>query len=93
MSNNSTSSFSNPASRTDWVRIHQKTDADIDYSDSPAEDEAFWAEAEWWMPVSKTRLSLRLDSDVVDWFKAQGPGCQGRINAVLRAYVRTKVKA
>ena len=93
MSNNSTSSFSNQASWTDWVRIHQMTDADIDYSDSPAEDEAFWAEAEWWMPVSKTRLSLRLDSDVVDWFKAQGPGCQGRINAVLRAYVRTKVKA
>jgi uncharacterized protein (DUF4415 family) len=93
VSDNSTSSFSTPASRTDWVRIHQMTDADIDYSDSPAEDEAFWAEAEWWMPVSKTRLSLRLDSDVVDWFKAQGPGYQGRINAVLRAYVRSKAKA
>lgn len=93
MSDNSTSGFSNQASRTDWVRIHHMTDADIDYSASPAEDEAFWAEAEWWMPVSKTRLSLRLDSDVVEWFKAQGPGYQGRINAVLRAYVRTKVKA
>lgn len=93
MSDHSTSSFSNQASRTDWVRIRQMTDADLDYSDSPAEDEAFWAEAEWWMPVSKTRLSLRLDSDVVDWFKAQGPGYQGRINAVLRAYVRSKVKA
>jgi uncharacterized protein (DUF4415 family) len=93
VSDKSTSSFSNQASRTDWVRIRQMTDADIDYSDSPAEDEAFWAEAEWWMPVSKTRLSLRLDSDVVDWFKAQGPGYQGRINAVLRAYVRSKAKA
>ena len=93
MSDNSTSRFSNQGSRTDWVRIHQMTDADIDYSDSPAEDEAFWAEAEWWMPVSKTRLSLRLDSDLVDWFKAQGPGYQGRINAVLRAYVRSKAKA
>ncbi|MCL4520638.1 MAG: BrnA antitoxin family protein [Firmicutes bacterium] len=93
MSDNFTSSFSNQASRTDWVRIHQMTDADIDYSDSPAAGEAFWAEAEWWMPVSKTRLSLRLDSDVVEWFKAQGPGYQGRINAVLRAYVRSKAKA
>jgi len=93
VSDKSTSSFSNQASRTDWVRIRQMSDADIDYSDSPAEDEAFWAEAEWWMPVSKTRLSLRLDSDVVDWFKAQGPGYQGRINAVLRAYVRSKAKA
>ena len=93
MSDNSTSRFSNQGSRTDWVRIHQMTDADVDYSDSPAADESFWAEAKWWMPVSKTRLSLRLDSDVVDWFKAQGPGYQGRINAVLRAYVRSKAKA
>ena len=63
------------------------TEADIDYSDSPARDEAFWAEAEWWMPVSKDRLSLRLDHDVITWFKAQGPGYQSRINAVLRAYM------
>lgn len=67
-------------------------DADIDYSDSPAESEAFWAEAEWWMPAQKTRLSLRLDSDVLSWFKQQGSGYQGRINAVLRAYMRAKVK-
>jgi uncharacterized protein (DUF4415 family) len=31
-------------------------------------------------------LSLRLDSDILDWFKQQGPGYQTRINAVLRAY-------
>ena len=93
MSENSTSSISGQGSRTDWARINRMTDADIDYSDSPAEGEAFWAEAEWWMPVSKTRLSLRLDSDVVEWFKGQGPGYQGRVNAVLRAYVRNKLKA
>ncbi len=66
---------------------------DYDYSDSPATDDAFWAEAEWWMPASKTRLSLRLDSDVAQWFKKQGPGYRGRRNAVRRADVRSKVKS
>ena len=68
------------------------TDTDIDYSDSPAMDDAFWAEAEWWMPVGKDRLSLRLDHDIIAWFKAQGPGYQSRINAVLRAYMRHHAK-
>jgi uncharacterized protein (DUF4415 family) len=34
----------------------------------------------------KAAISLRLDADVLDWFKAQGPGYQTRINAILRAY-------
>ena len=34
----------------------------------------------------KAAISLRLDADVLEWFKAQGPGYQTRINAVLRAY-------
>ncbi|MCC6195973.1 MAG: BrnA antitoxin family protein [Burkholderiales bacterium] len=34
----------------------------------------------------KAAISLRLDADVLDWFKAQGPGYQTRINAVLRAF-------
>lgn len=38
-------------------------------------------------PVSsKTSISLRMDADVLDWFKAQGRGYQTRINAVLRAF-------
>jgi uncharacterized protein (DUF4415 family) len=35
---------------------------------------------------TKAAISLRLDADVLEWFKAQGPGYQTRINAVLRAY-------
>jgi len=34
----------------------------------------------------KTSVSLRIDTDVLEWFKAQGPGYQTRINAVLRAF-------
>jgi uncharacterized protein (DUF4415 family) len=35
----------------------------------------------------KTLLSLRIDADVIDWFKAQGAGYQSRMNALLRAFM------
>ena len=39
------------------------------------------------LPVPpKTAISLRMDADVLEWLKAQGPGYQTRINAILRAY-------
>jgi uncharacterized protein (DUF4415 family) len=38
-------------------------------------------------PPAKTLLSLRVDSDVVEWFRAQGRGYQSRMNALLRAYM------
>jgi uncharacterized protein (DUF4415 family) len=44
------------------------------------------------MPAVKKLLSLRLDTDVVDWFRNQGPGYQTRINAVLRAFVTQQGK-
>ncbi len=40
------------------------------------------------MVPAKTPTSMRIDSDVMDWFKAQGRGWQTKMNAVLRAYVR-----
>jgi uncharacterized protein (DUF4415 family) len=39
------------------------------------------------MPQAKEGVYLRLDQDVLEWFKAQGPGYQTRINAILRAYM------
>ena len=41
----------------------------------------------------KQRLTVRLDADLVDWFKAQGPNYQARINAVLRAYAERARKS
>jgi uncharacterized protein (DUF4415 family) len=38
-------------------------------------------------PTSKKQsIALRVDADVLEWFKAQGPGYQSRMNAVLKAY-------
>ena len=47
----------------------------------------FWKSAQVAMPAGKTSVHLRLDSDVVEWFKARGKGHLTRMNAVLRAYV------
>jgi uncharacterized protein (DUF4415 family) len=47
----------------------------------------FWKSARVAMPSGKTSVHLRLDSDVVEWFKAHGKGHLTRMNAVLRAYV------
>jgi uncharacterized protein (DUF4415 family) len=49
--------------------------------------EEFWQRARVVMPPGKTSVHLRLDSDIVDWFKARGRGHLTRMNAVLRAYV------
>jgi uncharacterized protein (DUF4415 family) len=66
------------------------TDADIDFSDSPEITPEQFARAlvhKGLPPVPrKIQLTLRLDAEVIDWFKAQGPGYQTRINALLRAY-------
>ena len=74
-------------SRTDWKKLVAKADVEIDTSDVPELDKDFFRHAQVRMPEAKQMVSLRLDSDVLDWFKSQGKGYQTRVNAVLRAYV------
>ena len=61
-------------------------DEHIDYSDIPPTSPEQWQDAKrgaFYRPV-KQQLTLRLDADVIDWFKNQGKGYQARINALLR---------
>lgn len=74
-------------SRTNWAKLRQKSDKDIDYSEIPATDAKFWEEAVVVMPQAKTHLSVRFDKDVVTYFKRDGRGYQSRMNAVLRGYM------
>jgi uncharacterized protein (DUF4415 family) len=59
----------------------------IDFSDIPETDEAFWKNAKVVWPNKKTSISIRLDTDILSFFKKQGRGYQSKINAVLRSYV------
>ncbi len=67
-------------------------DEDIDYSDIPELDETFWQNAELRMPEPKQGVYIRLDGDVLQWFKSQGKGYQTRINSILRAYYEAQQK-
>lgn len=62
-------------------------DGDIDFSGTPKIDPAFFKKMEIRLPRKKSAVSMRLDSDVIEWFKKRGRGYQTRINAVLRAYI------
>ena len=52
----------------------------------------FWDNARVWMPERKQQITLRLDPDVIRWFKHTGKGYQSRMGAVLRSYVEAKRK-
>ena len=62
-----------------------KTRSDAPIAESLGAD--FWKSARVVVPPGKTSVHLRLDSDVVEWFKANGKGHLTRMSAVLRAYV------
>jgi len=67
------------------AEIEAIRDEDIDYSDIPEADENFWKNAKLRMPEPKKGIYVRLDTDVLEWLKASGPGYQTRMNAMLRA--------
>lgn len=58
----------------------------IDYSDIPELDEEFWKNAIIEYPEKKKPVTLRLDTDVLEWFKSTGKGYQTKINAILRSF-------
>ncbi len=73
-------------SETDWERIDQMTDEEIDTSDSPPLEDDFFARAQWRMPEKKTAVTLSIDSEVLKWFEGQGTDFQHRVNAALKIY-------
>ena len=84
-------------SRTDMARLRRMTEAELeesiatdpDWSEVPAD----WHEkAEAVMPTRKKLVSMRLDADVLEWFKDQGAGYQTRMNAVLRSFMDDEKK-
>jgi len=75
------------------IRAKRERGEDRPRADAPAATSlgvAFWKSARVVMPNGKTSVHLRLDSDVVEWFKARGKGHLTRMNAVLRAYVEAQ---
>lgn len=76
-------------SGTNWSAFDALKETDIDYSDNPRLGSDFFATAVRW-PGNKQLISLRLDPDVLLFFKKQGKGYQSMINALLRKYMEAQ---
>ena len=84
-------------SRTDWKRVDALKDETIGFSDTPELTPEMFARRlvrRGLKPVARKKLlTLRIDGDVVEWYRRQGPGYQTRINALLRAYMQERKNA
>lgn len=83
--------------QTDWARIDALTEEEIETAarSDPEWDgllDLDWSKVEITSPARKQPISIRLDEDVLDFFKRDGAGYQKRINAVLRSYVTAAAK-
>lgn len=83
---------------TDWARINAMTEEEVEAAARSDPDwegllDLDWSQAEVVFPGRKVPISIRLDDDVLAFFKAAGEGYQRRINAVLRSYMRQATKA
>jgi len=69
------------------------TDRDIDYSDIPRLDDSFFKRPLAELPKPKMPITIRVDPEILEWFRGKGARYQTRINAVLKAYVHAHKKA
>jgi uncharacterized protein (DUF4415 family) len=80
--------------RTDWARVDAMTDEELErlVAEDPDEQDVEWDwdKAVVVMPERKEHINLRVDADVLRFFKKQGKGYQTRMNAVLRSYMLAK---
>lgn len=77
-----------------WKEVQEMRDEDIDYSDIPPLPRTGWRRVSDLVPAeNKRQITLRLDADVIDFFRSTGRRYQSRINAALRDYVNSQKKA
>jgi len=79
------------AGKTDWAQLRALPDAQVQFTeDAPVTTPADWADALAHrglpLPARKEQIALRVDADVLAWYRTQGAGWQTRMNAVLRAF-------
>jgi uncharacterized protein (DUF4415 family) len=71
------------------AEVERRAAADPDAGVIPP---GFWDDAKLLLPERKRQITLRLDPEVIDFFKRTGKGYQSRMGAVLRSYVAAKTK-
>src|SRR5208283_3449073 len=84
-------------SRTDWKKVDAMTEAELEASIAADPDdiheELDWTKAFNGLPPRKKDIHIRIDSDVLYWFKQTGDGYQTRMNNVLRAFFESRQRS
>ena len=79
--------------QTDWARVDAMTEEELEASiDFEEEGEPDWTTITVELPLRKKSFTMRYDPDILEWFRAKGPGYQSLMNAVLRSYVQAHRK-
>lgn len=77
--------------KSNWTQAAAMTEAEIESAIAEDPDEADmvvdWSQASVELPQPKAVLNMRVDVDIMDFFRSQGKGYQTKINAILRSYV------
>ena len=80
--------------KTDWRKVDKTTAAKLETSiRADADDvsgEPDWTQAVVGIPAPKDHINIRIDHDVLEWFRSNGKGYQTLINNVLKAFVQTR---
>lgn len=80
--------------KTDWAKVDATTEAELEASIAADPDDVHepvdWTTTVVGLPPGKEAIKLRIDRDVLDWFRAGGKGYQTRMNAVLRAFMESR---
>lgn len=80
--------------RTDWSKVDDVTGAKLEASIANDPDdiggELDWTQTIVGIPAPKDHINIRIDHDVLQWFKSRGKGYQTLMNNVLRAFVQTR---
>ena len=82
--------------QTDWARVDAMSQEALkaaihsDPDEAEAHFDLDWTQAVAGLPPRKEMVNMRLDREVLDWFRGGGKGYQSRINAVLSSYVRSR---
>ncbi|NOT46642.1 MAG: 3-oxoacyl-ACP synthase [Acidobacteria bacterium] len=77
------------SSKTDWDRLRTMSDEDIDTSDIPELDEAFFAQATLRLPKGKVPVLLTMDEEIAEWFRRQEGDFRINLNNALRDYAES----
>ncbi len=76
----------NSISKTNWQKVDSLTETEINTSDIPPLTEEFFSKSRWWKPQTVSNVVVRIDSDTLAWFQAQGEDSEQKMAAALKIY-------